>query len=275
MAIEKLEEELEDTELVSEKEKRKQELLEKVVKFTETIRKKYVGLVKSVVVFGSVIRGDVKKTSDVDTWVILDDTETKTSKDLESITTGIYLISEKIKDLHIQVTPLTEFWQWIKIGSPELVNYLKYGLIIYDTGFVKPIQRMMQLGLLPPSEEAINLKTKSAEARYKKIKLDMKAMIFDLRYSATDIIQAVVMQYYKQQPDQKDIPKYLQKLVEEGKIEAEYLEKWKEIDKLWKDVDHKIVKEVDAEYLGKALKLTEEIIDRFKKLLPKEVIEGE
>ena len=191
------------------------------------------------------------------------------------MTTDIYMISEKMKDIHVQITPLTEFWQWIKMGSPELVNYLKYGLIIYDVGFVKPIQRMLQLGLLPPSEEAIRLKTKSAEARYKKIKIDMKTMVFDLRYSATDIIQAVIMHEYKQQPDQKDIPKFLKKLIDEGKLEAEYLEKWKEIDKLWKDIDHKVVKEVDAEYLGKALQISKEIIDRFKKLLPKEVIEGD
>ena len=61
MAIENLEEELEDTEIISENEKRKKELLEKVVKFTEIIRKKYLNLIKSVVVFGSVARGDLKK----------------------------------------------------------------------------------------------------------------------------------------------------------------------------------------------------------------------
>jgi len=96
-------------------------------------------------------------------------------------------------------------------------------------------------------------------------------MIFELRYAATDIIQAVVMHYYKAQPDQKAIPEFLEKLVEEKKLEKEYIEKFKELDKLWKDIDHKIVKEVDAAYLERALKLTKEIIDRFKQLLPEEL----
>jgi hypothetical protein len=144
-------------------------------------------------------------------------------------------------------------------------------LAIYDTGFIKPVQKMLQMGLLPPSDETITLKARAAEVRYRKIKLDLKSMVFELRYTATDIIQAVVMYYYKAQPDQKGIPEFLEKLVKEKKLEKEYVDKFKELDKLWKDIDHKVVKDINAEYLEKALVLTKEIIDRFKKLLPEEI----
>lgn len=50
------------------------------------------------------------------------------------------------------------------------------------------------------------------------------------------------------------------------------LKKFKELDDLWKAIDHKEIKEVKAEHLEKALNLTKEIIDRFKKILPKEII---
>jgi predicted nucleotidyltransferase len=273
--IENLEKELEDTKLVKkdEIEERKKALIEKSVKFMNEIRIKFGEIVKSVVIFGSVAKGDIKQTSDVDIWVILDDTALKTSIDFDRIREEIYITAENLKDLHVQTTNLTEFWQWIRIGSPELINYLRYGLIIYDTGFVKPIQRMLQLGLLPPSEEVIKLKQKASEVRLEKIKNDLKSIIFDLRYCASDAIQAVVMHYYKTQPDPKEIPKYLEKMVNEGKIEKEFLEKWREIDKLWKDIDHRIVKEVNGEYLQKALNLAQEIIERFKKLLPNEILE--
>ena len=273
--IENLEKELEDTKLVKkdEIEERKKALIEKSVKFMNEIRRKFGEIVKSVVIFGSVAKGDIKQTSDVDIWVILDDTALKTSIDFDRIREEIYITAENLKDLHVQTTNLTEFWQWIRIGSPELINYLRYGLIIYDTGFVKPIQRMLQLGLLPPSEEVIKLKQKASEVRLEKIKNDLKSIIFDLRYCASDAIQAVVMHYYKTQPDTKEIPKYLEKMVNEGKIEKEFLEKWREIDKLWKDIDHQFVKEVNGEYLQKALNLAQEIIERFKKLLPNEILE--
>jgi len=273
--IENLEKELEDTKLIKkdEIEERKKALIEKSVKFMNEIRKKFGEIVKSVLIFGSIVRGDIKTSSDADVWIILDDTILKASVDFDRVKEEIFLVAENIKDLHVQITYLTEFWQWVRAGSPELINFLRYGLVLYDTGFVKPVQRMLQLGLLPPSEEVVKLKTKTSEIRFEKIKGDLKSIIFDLRYCASDIIQAVVMYYYKTQPDPKEIPKYLEKMVEDGKIEKEFLEKWREIDKLWKDIDHQIVKDVNGGYLQRALTLTQEIIERFKRLLPKDILE--
>jgi len=275
--IEELEEELRDVKLVKkdEIEERKKLLIEKSVKFMNEIRRKFGEIVKSVLIFGSVARGDIRPTSDVDVWVILDDTALKTSVDFDRIREDILITAENLKELHVQITHLTEFWQWVRMGSPELINFLRYGLVLYDTGFVKPIQRMLQLGLIPPSEEVIKLKQKASEIRLEKIKSDLRSMIFDLRYCASDMIQAVVMYYYKTQPDPKEIPKYLEKMVEDGKIENDFLEKWKEIDKLWKDIDHQVVKEVDGEYLQKALKIAKELIERFRKLLPDEILKEE
>lgn len=281
-----LEAELKDTELADRKEQEnlhktpsaaagergmtKKEVYARVVKFTSEARKHYGDLIKSVLIFGSAARGDMKKTSDVDVWVILDDTATKSSEGLNKINTHLYLIAYELKDLHIQTTALTEFWRWVRMGSPELVNFLRYGLAIYDSGFIKPVQRMLEMGLLPPSEEAIALKTEAAEARLKRIRLDLKSMVFELRYTATDICQAVIMQYYKAQPDHKNIPKFLRKLVKDKKLEAQYVKKFERLNKMWKDIDHKVVKEVDPDYLKKAIKLAEELIVRMKKLLPKE-----
>lgn len=278
MVIEKLEAELEDIKLAKErkyeeKEEPPRETYEKVIRFVQEAKRRYGDLIKSVVIFGSAVRGAIKPGSDIDVWVILDDTATKSSEDLKNVTTSLHLLAEELKELHIQTTALTEFWEWFKIGSPELINFLRYGLPIYDTGFIKPVQRMLQLGLMPPSEEAIKLKARSAEVKFRKIQLDIKSMIFELRYIATDIIQSVVMYYYKQQPDAKAIPEFLEKLVSEKKLERKYITKFKELDKLWKDIDHKIIKEATVEHLKRAQELAKEIIDRFKKLLPKEIRE--
>lgn len=272
MAIDKLEEELEEPKKEGKEILDKKEIAAKVVTFTQEARRQYGELIKSVLIFGSAVKGEIKKGSDIDVWVIVDDTATKSSEDLNRIVDHLYIISQGLKDLHIQVHTLTEFWQSIRLGSPEFVNFLRYGLTIHDTGFIKPIQRMLAMGLLPPSEEAITLKARAAETRYKRITIDIKSMIFELRYTATDIIQAVIMYYYKKQPDQKGIPEFLEKLVKAKKLEKEYITKFEELNKLWKDIDHKIIKEVTTEHLGKALESAKDIIDRFKKLLPKDII---
>jgi predicted nucleotidyltransferase len=278
MPLEKLEEELEDSGAAKKSAKKpetgmtKEEAMERVVKFTNEARKQYGDLIKSVLIFGSIVRGDAIRTSDADVWVILDDTATKGSEDLEKVQSHLFLIAHELKEVHVQTTPLTEFWQWIKMGSPELVNFLRYGLAIYDSGFIKPVQRMLNMGLLPPSEETISLRARASEARYRKVKLDIKSSIFDLRYCASDIIQAAVMHHYKAQPDMKDIPKFLEKFVKEKKLEKIWIKKFQDMNKMWKDIDHKIVKDVDGEYLENALKLSRSIIDRFKKLIPKDVL---
>jgi len=275
MSLEKLEEQLEDVELAKKEDQDsnpQKEIFAKVVKFTNEARKQYGDMIKCVLIFGSAAKGTMVKGSDADVWVILDDTATKSSEDLDKINSQLYLIAHELKDLHVQTTALTEFWNWVKMGSPELVNFLRYGLAIYDTGFIKPVQRMLQMGLIPPSEETIGLKARTAEARYRKIKIDLKSMIFELRYTMLDIVQAVVMYFYKKQPDYKTAPEFLEKLVKEKKLEKGYIEKFKELDQLWKDIDHKVIKDVTTENLDRALVLAKEMIDRFKKLLPAEIL---
>lgn len=269
MSLEELSKELEKDEIVEEKPTK--DVIKKVVEFANEVLEKYGDFIKGIVIFGSAARGKMKPTSDIDTWVIVDNTSLKSSQDVERIISELHLIASKKGRLHIQTTLLTNFWQWIKIGSPELINFLKYGFIIYDSGFVKPIKLMLEQGLLPPSEEAIRLKTKSSKLKLKKIDEDLKSLIFDLRYAATDICQAVIMHYFKAQPDQKEIPKYLKKLVEQGKIEENVIQEFMELNKLWKDVEHEVVKEVDGIYFDKALKLAKKIYEKMLNLLPEDI----
>lgn len=278
MPFENLEQELEDTELAKKEEKiapvpsANNETIEKAVAFSNSLRKQYGELVKSVLIFGSSVKGNMVKGSDIDMWVILDDTATKASQDINRIIEHAHLLAGEFKDMHLQIHTLTEFWQSIRIGSPEFSNFLRYGLAIYDTGFIKPIQRMLQMGLIPPSDETISLKARSASTRFRKIKQEVKLLIFDLRYTMLDIVQAVVMHYYKETPDYKKAPEFLEKLVKEKKLEKKYVDKFVALDKLWKDIDHNEIKEVTTEHLDEALKITEDVIERMKKLLPKDFV---
>ncbi|OGI14781.1 hypothetical protein A3K63_02815 [Candidatus Micrarchaeota archaeon RBG_16_49_10] len=247
----------------------------KVVEFTNAIRRNHGEVVKSVLIFGSAATGQAKKTSDIDVWVVFDDTPAKSTEDALRVRSQIQLTGTEMKDIHVQVNGLTEFWQWMKAGSPELFNYLRVGLVIYDTGFIKPVQRMLNMGLFPPSEETVQLKVKSCEAIMARVEANLKLSVFDLRYAATDICQAVIMYYYKETPDQKGIPDFLKRLVKEGKLEAEYIEKFDELNRLWKDIDHKAIEKPDTKHLEKGMALAGEIIERMKKLLPPELVDVE
>ncbi len=266
MNFEDLEKELEKIELSSQaKEKLKKDVLPKVIDFSYSILSEFGFLIKGIVIFGSAAKGLLKPTSDIDVWVIIDNTSSRASKSLEEI---IFSIHEKGKEknLHIQTTMLTDLWELIRKTAPEIINYLKYGIIVYDCGFLKPIKFFIESGLIGVSEEAIEIKKKSAEIKLKKVLEDMKSMVFDLRYSAIDACQSVIMKLYGAIPDPKEIVNFLKKMVSEGKLEEEYVKKYERLNELWKDIEHEKVKEIDGIYLNEALKLAKEIIERMKKI---------
>jgi hypothetical protein len=134
---------------------------------------------------------------------------------------------------------------------------------------------MLKMGLFPPSEETITLKAKSCDGLVKRVEASWKADVFDLRYAATDICQAVIMHHYKEMPDHKRMIEFLEKLVKEHGLEKEYIEKYKELNKLWKDLDHKRVETPTPDYVAKADKIARQIIERMKELLPEDLQEIE
>lgn len=267
MELEDLEKRLDELEIKSEEQKKqiKENVLPKVVSFSKRIISEFGNAIKSISIFGSAAKGKMKPTSDIDVWVIVDDTSFKTSKDIEDVSFRIKLVGEELK-LHVQVSKITEFWNLISKGSPELVNFLRYSLIIYDSGFLRPTQKMLNLGLIMPSEEAIEAKKRGSIIRFERIKEDLKSLIFDLRYCVIDIAQAVIMKKYNFAPDPKTIPKYLEKMIEENIISRDFLDKYVEIDSLWKKIEHGEIKEVNGELLEKAIRITSEFINNFNKL---------
>jgi predicted nucleotidyltransferase len=251
----------------------KESFFPKVVEFTSRLKKAYGDMIKSVLIFGSAARGDMKEGSDIDVWVVVDDTASKRTEDVNKIRMQIQLIATELKDIHPQMNTLTEFWNWMKTGSPELFNFLRVGFVVYDTGFIKPVQRMLQRGLLSPSEETAALKFKSSEAIIKRVESVFKTMIFDLRYAATDICQAVIIYYYKEAPDQKSMPNYLKRLVKDKKLPEEYVDKFDKLNKLWKDIDHNLIKNVTIDHVKEAMDLAKSIIQEMSKHIPKELKE--
>jgi predicted nucleotidyltransferase len=251
----------------------KESFFPKVVEFTSRLKKAYGDMIKSVLIFGSAARGDMKEGSDIDVWVVVDDTASKRTEDVNKIRMQIQLIATELKDIHPQMNTLTEFWNWMKTGSPELFNFLRVGFVVYDTGFIKPVQRMLQRGLLSPSEETAALKFKSSEAIIKRVESVFKTMIFDLRYAATDICQAVIIYYYKEAPDQKSMSNYLKRLVKDKKLPEEYVDKFDKLNKLWKDIDHNLIKNVTIDHVKEAMDLAKSIIQEMSKHIPKELKE--
>src|SRR3989344_6667156 len=88
--------------------------------FKDEVLKKYKDFAKSIILFGSLVRGDFHEKSDIDLLVVIDDTVARFSPEMKDrFDDDIYNIGKKLSE-QIIVQPawtLTEFWDMARIQS--------------------------------------------------------------------------------------------------------------------------------------------------------------
>jgi len=253
---------------MDEKEKRLQEAKE----FAKRVLEKYGNLVKSIVLMGSVVRGEFKPESDIDIIVILDDTIEELSGDkLEAIDDDLEKIAKSISD-KISVQPsytLTEFVDYAKSGHPIVYNFIKEGEPLFDAGFFMPWKRLLKLGKIQGTREAIENYMEDAPkklARAKTVKLLMLAE--DCYYAMVNSTQAVLMFMGLEPPvPSKLYEEVMEYLVKPGLLEEEYAEWLKEIVQIRKDIEHKKLLEVRGEFVDQWIERAEKYVEKMFNLL--------
>jgi len=253
---------------VKDEEKRLHEARE----FSKRVLEKYGSLVKSIVVTGSLARGDFKPESDIDIIVILDDTlEELTNEKLNAIDEDLEKIAKSISD-KISVQPsytLTEFVDYAKSGHPIVYNFIKEGEPLFDAGFFMPWKRLLKLGKIQGTREAVESYMEDAPkklARAKTVKLLMLAE--DCYYAMVNSTQAVLMFMGLEPPvPSKLYDEVMEYLVKPGLMEEEYARWLKEIVQIRKDIEHKKLLEVKGEFVDQWIERAEKYVEKMFALL--------
>jgi len=266
----------------NEKEKKKEEKkqepdtkekrLEEVKEFSKQVLEKYGKHIKCIVMMGSVAREEFKPASDIDVFVVIDDTvQPITPEQHDKIDDDVEKIAEKIsKNISVQPSyTLTEFWDYARVCHPIIYNFIKEGVAVYDTGFFAPIKRLLEMGRIPSTREAIESYMEGAPKklmRAKTVKLLMLAE--DCYYAMLNTTQAVLMFMGLAPPVPNkaydDMKKFL---VEPGIIEPEYAEWLKEIIEIRKKIEHKELMDVTGAFVDEWIAKSEKYIDKMFGLL--------
>ncbi len=256
----------------TEREKLRKKQLDMANKFKDEVLKKYKDLTKSVVLFGSLTRGDYHEKSDIDLLVVIDDTLARFTPEMKlRFDDDIYDIGKRLSE-HIVVQPawtLTEFWDMARIGHPLLFTIVRDGWALYDTGFFIPIRKLLELGKIPTTLEAVEKFMETAPQKINRVETAKLFMIAeDLYYAMLNSSQAVLMYVGQNPPSPKHTPHEVREhLVNVGLLEEVYLQDLEAIIEFRKRVEHKEIKDVSGEELDKYIEKSKKFVSRMEQLL--------
>jgi uncharacterized protein (UPF0332 family)/predicted nucleotidyltransferase/ribulose bisphosphate carboxylase small subunit len=273
----------------SKKIETKEERMAIVKKFADKVLEKYGKYVKAIVTMGSLAREEFKPKSDIDIFLILDDISFKlTNQQLDEIDADLEKIAMEIpeavflekdpetgketKTSIISVQPsytLTEFWDYARVAHPIIYNFIKEGIAVYDTGFFGPIKKLLEMGKIPSTREAIENYMEGAPKkimRAKTVKLLMLAE--DAYYAMLNTAQAVLMFMGLEPPvPSKAYDEVMKYLVEPGILERQYADWLREIIDIRKKIEHKELLDVSGAFVDEWLDKAEKFVDKMFSLL--------
>jgi predicted nucleotidyltransferase len=246
------------------------------------VLRKFDKYVVSYVIAGSFVRGDTVKSSDVDVFVVINDTDVKRMPRLElkerlrSMIVGQYvteaaaLAGVKNNMLNIQVYLLTDFWESVKDAHPVIFTFIRDGVPLYDRATFMPWKALLKMGKLKPSPEAIDMFMSAGDNTIKRAKKAlMDILLLDIYWSVITPSQALLMLYGMPPPTTKETFKEMKRVFvdKEKMLEKKYIDILEEITiKYYKGYEHEKIKEVSGKEIDKLLKDTEDYLKRLKEL---------
>ncbi len=243
------------------------------------VLQKFEKYVVSYVIGGSLVRGEAVKTSDVDVFVVINDTDVKRMPRLELkerlrgiiyqyVAEASALAGVKNK-LEPQIYLLTDFWESVKDAHPVIFTFIRDGIPLYDRGTFMPWKTLLKMGKLKPSPEAIDMFMSMGDRtvkRAKKALLDI--VVQDVYWGITTPSQALLMLYGLPPPAPKHIVNEMKKVfvIKEKMLEKKYINILEKVVGIYKDYEHERIKEIKGVEIDKLLENTEDYLKRLKEL---------
>lgn len=243
------------------------------------VLQKFEKYVVSYVIGGSLVRGEAKKTSDVDVFIIINDTDVKKMPRLElkerlrSIIYSYVMEASSYAGVKNKLEPqiylLTEFWESVKDAHPVMFTFIRDGIPIYDRGTFMPWKALLKMGKLKPSPEAIDMFMSLGDNTLKRAKKGLLDIVIqDIYWGVTTPSQALLMLNGSPPPAPKHLVKEMTKefYTKEKMLEKKYINILDKIVKIYKDYEHEKIKEIKGAEVDKLIRDTGDYLKRLKEL---------
>ncbi len=243
------------------------------------VLKKFEKYIVSYVLAGSLVQGRATPESDIDVFIVIDDTDVKKMtraelKDkLRAIIIGMGIDAGNMtgikNKLNIQVYILTDFWDNIKEANPIIFTFLRDGIPFYDRGIFMPWKQLLKMGKVKPSSEAIDIYKSTGDQMLQRMKFKLNEIAMEDTFWATFTpSQAAIMLYGLPPPTPKETPEVMRDVFvkKEKLLEEEYVRILEKILKVRKDMEHLTKKDVTGVELDDLIGSVDKYLKRLAKL---------
>ncbi|MEM2139019.1 MAG: nucleotidyltransferase domain-containing protein, partial [Candidatus Woesearchaeota archaeon] len=245
----------------------------------QMVLKKFEKYIVCYVLAGSLVQGKATKDSDIDVFLVIDDTDVKKMSKFElreklrAIIIGMGLEAGELTGIrnriNIQVYILTDFWENIKEANPIIFTFLRDGIPFYDRGIFMPWKQLLRLGKIKPSQEAIDTFMQSGDQLMKAVDFKLKGIgMEDTFYAILTPSQAAIMMYGVAPPTPKETPEVMKEIFvkKEKLLEEEYVEILEKNIKVRKDLEHGTKKEITGKEIDELVENAKKYLKRIEKL---------
>ena len=243
------------------------------------VLKKFEKYIVSYVLAGSLVQGRATPTSDIDVWVVIDDTDVKKMtraelKDkLRAIIIGMGIEAGELtgikNKINIQVYILTDFWDSLREANPIIFTLLRDGVPFYDRGIFMPWKQLLKMGKIKPSAEAIDMFMGSGEQMLKRVELKLKDIgMEDIYYAILTPSQAALMLHGIPPPAPKETASLMREVfvLKEKLLEEKYIKTLEKVVDTRKAIEHGEKKDMTGKEIDELLDESDKYLKRIKRL---------
>ena len=243
------------------------------------VLKKFEKYIVAYVLAGSIVTGRATKESDIDVFIVIDDTDVKkmTRAELKDKLRAIIInmgmdagdITGIKNKINIQTYILTDFWDMMREANPVCFTFLRDGVPFFDRGIFMPWKQLLRMGKIKPSPEAIDMYMSTGEQGLERTKFKLKDIATeDFFWSILTPTQAALMLYGVPPPAPKETCEVLREIFvnKEKLLEEDYVKILENVIRVRKDIEHGIKKDVTGKEIDKLLDDSDKYMKRLKKL---------
>jgi uncharacterized protein (UPF0332 family)/predicted nucleotidyltransferase len=245
----------------------------------QMVLKKFEKYIVSYVMVGSIWQGRATEKSDIDVFIVIDDTDVKRmnrvelKEKLRAIIIGMGIEAGELtgikNKLHIQIYILTDFWQSIRDANPVIFTFLRDGVALYDRGIYTSWKLLLQQGRIKPSQESIDVYMHSGRQMIQRSEAKLKEIAMeDTFYAMLNPSQAALMLYGYTPATPRETATIMREVLvkKEKLLEEKYVKIFDDAVATRKGIEHNDITEVSGKRVDELIKNAKSFLDRIEKL---------